>query len=124
MSDSMSGARVSASEVTPELLDMLKAKGFSQVEIVGEMAEAPASPAPEAPAEGWVNVSGFECKREFTAWTSSNGIARHVGGVCKCKNGGTCKSVAKGHVEADAFNSRPGVELVKDEDARVFTLVG
>lgn len=117
---------VQASAVTPELLAMFEAQGWA-IRVIGEAPNGPTAPTPEPEAEvvedGWTNVSGYPCKKEFTAFTSSNGIAKHLGGLCDCrKDGETCKPVIKGHVPADEFNSRPGVTLVKDEAKRVFTL--
>ena len=116
---------VEVSAVTPELLDMIAKQGWVP-RFVGEPTNGQAAPTPEPKAEvedAWTNVSEYECSNEFTAFTSSNGIAKHLGGRCDCKNEGeTCRPVTKGHVPAAEFNTRPGVSLVKDEVNQVFTL--
>lgn len=118
-------AEVRVGEATDELLTTLRDLGYS-IKFVGAVVEVADVPAPEVEVEvddGWTNVSGYPCGKEFTAFTSSNGIAKHLGGRCDCRNEGeTCKPVMKGHVPAAEFNTRPGVSLVKDEVKQVFTL--
>lgn len=118
---------VQVSAVSPELLAMFDERGWTMRVIGdaptnGKVAAAPEPKAKVTVEDGWTNASGYPCSKEFTAFTSSNGVARHLGGLCDCrKDGETCKPVTKGHVPADEFNSRPGVTLVKDEEARVFS---
>jgi hypothetical protein len=83
-----------------------------------------------APAKGkatttitWSNVTGYTCKREFTAFTSSNAVRRHLAGSCKCKKENeSCTWVANGRLSPESFNSMPGITLVKDKAARTFSL--
>jgi hypothetical protein len=123
-------AEVRADEATPELLATLKGLGYSirfTSPTNGKVAPAPA-PTPEVEVvavngDAWINVAEYECPNEFIAWSSSNGIKRHLAGECKCKaEGKTCNALNKAHVAADEFNTRPGVSLVKDEAKQVFTL--
>ena len=120
-------AEVRVDEATEELLATLKGMGYS-IRFISptngvSTPEAEVEGIPVAGDDGWSNVNKFACPNEFIAWSSSNGIARHLGGVCKCKKDGqTCNSLNKGHTTTNEFNTRPGVSLVKDEVAQVFTL--
>lgn len=118
-------------DASPELIAILKAEGYN-LRYVGATVEtngqAPVSPAPKAEvvAEVWTGVTGYESSRRFPVWTSSNKIRRHVAGICWCRkgNGARCKAVSKEFSTVEEFNTRPDAELIEDEVARTFSIVG
>jgi hypothetical protein len=112
--------------LTPEQLEQTIAAAVSAAlsQVVSANGTAPVAPPAEAPtSDKWLNVVGYECAKEFTAYTSSVAVRNHFSGTCKCKKDGkTCSWEAKGRFPSGSFGSLPGLQIVKDDKAQRFTL--